>query len=174
MNYYINMFFICSFFGYVMETILKTFFFKGMNNGILFGPLIPVYGLGAVLIIFIMRFVFNRLNISRWIKVILLFVCSMIILTVLELVGGMLIEEFTGKIFWDYSFLKFNIGHYIALEISLVWGVFSLVFVYILKPLVDKIIKKIPRWVTILVLVLFFVDVIISCLSIFHILHLKI
>lgn len=174
MDYYINIFFICSFFGYVMETFLKTFVFKGMNNGILFGPWIPVYGLGAVLIIIMMRFIFNRLNVSRWIKVILLFVCSMVILTLLELVGGMLIEKFTGKIFWDYSNLKFNIGHYIALEISLVWGFFSLAFVYILKPFVDKIIKKIPRWITILVSILFVVDVIISCLSIFHILHLKI
>lgn len=174
MNYYINIFFICSFFGYIMETFFKIFIFKDMNNGILFGPWIPVYGLGAVLVIIIMRFIFNRLNISRWIKVILLFICSVLILTLLELVGGMLIEEFTGKIFWDYSNLRFNIGHYIALEISLVWGIFSLAFIYIFKPLIDKIIKKIPRWVTILVLILFVVDVIISCLSIFHILHLKI
>lgn len=172
MNYYINMFFLCSFFGYLMETFLKTFIFEGMNNGILFGPWIPVYGFGAVLVIIIMRFIFNRLKISRWIKVIFLFVFSVLVLTILEFIGGMLIEKFTRKIFWDYSNLRFNVGHYIALEISLVWGLFSLAFVYIFKPLVDKIIKKIPRWFTILVSVLFVIDVIISCLSIFHILHL--
>ena len=89
-----------------METILKTFFFKSMNNGFLYGPWIPVYGFGACLIIIIMRFIFNRIKVNRTTKIILLFLVSTIILTTLEFLGGHLIKLLTGKTFWNYSKLK--------------------------------------------------------------------
>lgn len=161
-TYYINTFLLYSMIGYIIETTLKTFLFKNMNNGILFGPWIPVYGLGAVFIIIIMRLVFNRFKVPRWLKVVLLLIISTLVLTVLELLGGILIEKIFHKVFWDYSDLKFNIGHYIALEISLVWGVMSLVVVYLIKPLLDKIIKRIPRIITYIVSLIFIVDVILT------------
>lgn len=166
MKYYINTFLIYSVFGYIIETFLKTFFFKGMNNGIMYGPWIPVYGLGCCLIIFIMRFVFNRIKVNRLSKIFLLFLISMIILSVLELLGGILVEAISGEVFWDYSDLKFNFGHYIALEISLIWGIMSLVIIYIIKPVIDKFIKKIPSFVTYLVLFIFLLDLVYTFISI--------
>lgn len=161
-TYYINIFLVYSIIGFIIETTLKTFFFKHMNNGILYGPWIPVYGLGSVLIIIIMRLVFNRFKVPRWLKIVLVFLISTIVLSLIELLGGILIEKIFNKVFWDYSDLKFNMGHYIALEISLIWGVMSLVVVYIIKPLVDKIIKKIPSVITYLVLVIFIIDAVIT------------
>lgn len=161
-TYYINNFLIYSMIGYILETTLKTFVFKNMNNGIMYGPWIPVYGLGSVLIIIIMRLVFNRIKVSRWLKIFLVFLISMIVLSLIELLGGILIEKIFNKVFWDYSDLKFNFGHYIALEISLIWGVMSLVVIYIIKPIIDKIIKKIPRIVTYLVLLVFIIDAVIT------------
>lgn len=166
MKYYINNFLIYSIFGFLIETFLKTFFFKGMNNGIMYGPWIPVYGFGCCLIIFIMRFVFNRIKVNRLSKIFLLFLISMIILSVLELLGGILVEAISGEVFWDYSDLKFNFGHYIALEISLIWGIMSLVIIYIIKPIIDKLIKKIPSFLTYLVLIIFLVDLIYTFISI--------
>ena len=81
----------------------------------------------------------------------------------MEWIAGNLIEILFGKVFWDYSQLKFNVGHYIALEISLVWMIFILIFMYILRPLIDKFIKKIPNWLSILVLILFLIDCIVTC-----------
>lgn len=159
MKYYINVFLIYSIIGYVMETFLKIFI-PNMHNGILYGPWVPIYGLGCSLIIFIMRLIFNRIKINRFIKIILVFFISLISLTVLEFIGGNLIEYFTGKIYWDYSKLKFNFGHYIALEISLIWGIMSLIIIYIIKPIIDKLIKKIPFFITYLVLCIFIIDLI--------------
>lgn len=147
-----------------METFLKYFVFHSMNNGILFGPWIPIYGFGAILIIVLMRFIFNRLKLPRWIKIFLLFISVMVVLTMLEFLGGTLIEALFDKVFWDYSDSKFSFGHYIALEMTLLWGAFSLVFIYIIKPIEDKIIKKIPRWLTILVCFIFIIDVFITFL----------
>ena len=149
--YYLNMFFICSMLGYVMETFLKCFFFKSMNNGILFGPWIPIYGFGAIIIVFITDYVFKKSGFSslkRVVKIIITVLLSVSILTFMEWSAGNLIELLWGKVFWDYSDLKYNFGHYIALEISLVWGVFILIFMYVLRPLIDKFIKKIPRFIT--------------------------
>lgn len=162
MKYYLNTFIIYSVIGFIIETSLKHLFFPKLNNGFLHGPWIPVYGLGVCLIIIIMRIIFNRIKLSRPIKIILLFLISTIVLTILEFIGGNLIELLTGKVFWKYDDLKYNIGHYIALEISLVWGIMSLVITYIIKPILDKLIKKIPSIITYLVLISMIFDFIIT------------
>ena len=168
MKYYINNFLIYSILGFILETSVKLLLFPDMNNGFLYGPWIPVYGFGVCIIIFIMRFVFNRFKVNRFIKIVLLFVISTFTLTLLELMGGHLIELLTGEIFWDYSDLKFNFGHYIALEISLIWGTMSLVITYIIKPITDKIIKKIPSSITYSVLSIFLIDFVITILNCLH------
>ena len=78
-------------------------------------------------------------------------------LSLLEWIGGILIEKIFDKVFWSYYDLKFNIGHYIAIEISLCWGLASLLIIKILK-LTDKIVKKIPRLISWLLIILFFID----------------
>lgn len=166
LKYYINVFLLYSILGFCLETALKYFVFPNMNNGFLYGPWIPVYGFGSCIIIIIMRFVFNRIKVNRIFKIILVFLISSVVLTALEFLGGTLIELITKKVFWDYSNLKYNYGHYIALEISLIWGIMSLVVIYILKPLLDKLIKKIPSSLTYLVLCLFitdFISVVYTC-----------
>lgn len=165
MKYYLNTFFIYSILGFIWETLIKYIFFSHMNNGFLYGPWIPIYGFGACIIIFIMRLIFNRFKLKRIYKIILLFLISSITLTILEFMGGHLIELLTNKIFWNYSKLKFNIGHYTALEISLVWGIMSLVITYIIKPIIDKLLKKIPSIITYLVLFIFMIDLVITILN---------
>ena len=132
-----------------------------MHNGSLNGPWIPIYGIGSILIILVIK-ITNKINISNFIKNILLFVISFIILALIEFIGGHIIEGVTGKVYWDYSKLKFNIGNYISLEISTAWGIMSLVIKYILKPFTDKISKKIPSIITYLVTIIFIIDFIIS------------
>lgn len=165
MKYYINIFLIFSIFGFIIETIVKYLFFPSMNNGFLYGPWIPIYGLGTCLIIIVERFVFNRLHINRILKILLLFIISIILLTLIEFIGGNLIELVSGKVFWDYSDYKYNIGHYISLEISILWGFMALVVVYFLQPLSNKIIKKIPSSITYLVLLVLVIDLVISFLK---------
>ncbi len=165
MKYYIKSFIIYSIIGYILETSIKYLFNPSMHNGSLYGPWIPIYGLGTCLIIIIMRLVFNRFKINRINKIILVFIISMISLTLLEFIGGHLIHFITGKVFWDYSKMKFNIGKYISLEISLVWGIMSLIIIYIIKPIIDKVIKKIPSTITYLVFIFFLIDLIISFIT---------
>lgn len=163
MCYYFNMFFINSFLGFLLETSLKYFVFHGVNNGILFGPWIPVYGFGAVIITFFGQFFYHKLKLSKLWKTIFLFFVFFLLLSLLEWVGGVLIEFIFHKEFWNYRNQKYNIGPYISLAMSLFWSFLSIIFFYFLLPLEEQIIKKIPRWFSILVLLLIVIDCILTC-----------
>ena len=158
MCYYFNMFFINSFLGFLLETSIKYFVFHGVNNGILFGPWIPVYGFGAVIITFFGQFFYHKLKLSKLWKTIFLFFLFFLLLSLLEWVGGVLIEFIFHKEFWNYRNQKYNIGPYISLAMSLFWSFLSIIFFYFLLPLEEQIIKKIPRWFSILVLFFILID----------------
>lgn len=112
MFYYLNMYFIGCFLGYMLETGMKTFCNPKMNNGILYGPWIPVYGFGIVLASFVTNKVF-KMKISNRSKFIISFIILFITITVVEQLGGMLIEKVFHRTFWSYESKRFNIGLHI-------------------------------------------------------------
>ena len=157
MMYYAKYFFITSIIGFIIESVVCGNF-KG-NSGILYGPWTVVYGFGSVLILLINKIVSKNIK-NKVLKVISLFIISTISLTILELFGGILIEKIFGIVFWDYSDCKYNIGKYICLEMSLLWGIASIAFIYLLKPLIDKIIKYIPNILIYILIFLILLDLI--------------
>ena len=159
-KYYINTFLIYSFVGFLIEMTAKLLFFPDMESGILRGPWLPIYGLGAVIIVFVSRYITKKVNINKWGRLVLILLTVMLLVTILEYLGGNLIEFVFDKTFWDYSHMKFNFGSYISLEMTLVWGLASLLFLYIAKPLTDKFIEKIPIWITTLAFIFFLSDLI--------------
>ena len=81
-------------------------------------------------------------------------------LSFLEYVGGIIIETLFHIVFWNYSSMRFNIGKYTSLEMAFIWGITSVILIYLIKPLVDKFIKKIPKLITWILLILLSVDLI--------------
>ena len=126
--YYLNYFFIMSLIGHFIET----FIYVDGNSGILLAPWTPVYGIGTILILLINK-VINKYIKNKYVKIILLFLSSMIILSIIEAMGGYLIEYLFHTTFWDYSDFKFNIGKYIAVEIAIIWGLCSILLIYLLN-----------------------------------------
>lgn len=161
MKYYINTFLIYAVFGFIIETFMKYVFFPKMANGSLHGPWIPIYGIGCILIILSIKLI-NKLNISSFLKNIILFVSAMVLLSLIEFIGGHFLEITTHKVYWNYSSLKFNLGHYVSLEIALVWGIISLIIKYTLKLITDKINKKTPSFITYLMFFIFLFDLVLS------------
>ncbi len=158
MYYYLNCFFIYSIFGHLLETVFSMLGNNNFKSGFLYGWWTPVYGIGAVTILFISNYLFKNLHMPRFWETVIMFFAVAIVLSALEALGGVLIEKTFGKVFWDYSSQRFHIGHYISLEMTLVWGVASIIFIYIIHPLLDNLIKKVPKWVTIILLILFVFD----------------
>ncbi len=153
--YYINYFFIFAIIGHFIETV----FIPNFNSGILYGWWTPVYGFGAVLILITGK-VINKINWNKKIilKVIATYFCSMILLSLIELFGGYLIKIVFNKELWNYEHHRFNIGHYISLEIANIWGISSILVLYVLKPIFDKFVNKIPNIVTYILIFLFITD----------------
>lgn len=166
-KYYLNTFLLYAVIGFIIETLLKIFLYPSINNGILIGPWNPIYGFGAIIIVFITNYIRKTLKINKWIKRIITLIIIMILLTVLEYLGGTLIEFFFDEKFWDYRNMRFNIGAFISLEMMLVWGGMSLLFTYLLKPVSDKLIKKIPIYISISILIIIVVDLVATMLKAF-------
>ena len=140
-----------------MESSIYKFIDSNRHSGIFYGPITPIYGIGVLIILFLYTTIYN-LKINKYLKPILLFLSSIIILTTIEFIGGNLIHIFFNIDLWDYSNHKFHFGKYICLSISLCWGVLSLIFIYIVKPIMDKIINKIPKVLTYTFIILFIID----------------
>lgn len=104
----------------------------------------------------------KKKNINSFFKFVILFFSCMIILSLIELFGGLIIELAFHFSFWDYSNYKFNIGKYICLEMALLWGLASILFVLVLRPVMDLIIKKIPDFFVYMSLFLFVSDMILT------------
>lgn len=160
--YYLNNFLFFSILGFIYENILQLILTGEFTNNPFYGPWMPIYGFGVIIMIFFTRLVFNRVNLNRPLKIIILFITVTLILTIIELIGGYLTEFVFHKSFWDYTDFKYNFGKYIALEISLVWGTACLIFLYLVKPLTDKFIERIPKLITIILLLLMIIDFIFS------------
>lgn len=156
--YYINCFFVYSFIGFLFETLVSKVTGNRFDSGLLYGPMTPIYGIGVVLIIIVSKYLFMNLHMPRWIETIVVFFVLILVLTLIEWIGGILIEKIFHVVFWDYSHLKWNMGKYISLEISLVWGFLSIFLIYVIKPFLDKFVLKIPPLITFLLIGLFLVD----------------
>lgn len=158
--YYAKYFFITSILGYIIETnMCKTY-----ESGILYGPWTPVYGIGTLIIIFFSNKILKKKNIKKITKLILIFAYCFNTLSLAELIGGLLIEKIFGYSFWDYTKYRFNVGKYICLEISLIWGIVSILFLFI-RPIMDIIIKKMPSIVVYLCAFFMYIDIVITLMT---------
>ena len=120
---------------------------KFVNRGFLNGPLCPIYGFGGVIIVTTLQGLQDS-----WL---LLFAASVVLCSLLELVAGFLLKKLFHTSWWDYSDQPFNIGGYVCLKFSLLWGLACLVLMRIIHPGVEALVDGIPTalgWVLLAVL----------------------
>lgn len=166
MNEFYNVFFyftIYAFFGWCLEVVYQAVEHgKFINRGFLNGPYCPIYGFGAIIVI-------GALEPLKSDPVIL-FVGSVILTSALELITGFLLEKIFHLQWWDYSDEKFNIGGYICLKFSLLWGVACLIAVRIIHPAIEAFVAAIPHklgWVLICMISVDFIsDTVVTVLAI--------
>ncbi|MGF6906864.1 putative ABC transporter permease [Fusobacterium sp. PH5-44] len=143
---YFFLFMLYSFIGWIYETILfSASECKFVNRGFNFGPYIPIYGFGAVLIMLSISFFigdsFKINNINLRPVAIFLLIC--ILSTVAELIGSLLVEKFLGVMLWDYSKDWMNYQGRIAPRPTMIFGFGGLVAFYVIQPIGKKIIDKV-------------------------------
>ncbi len=148
-----------------MEVIYATYRTnKFINRGFLNGPVCPIYGTGVVIVLLCLTPVKNN--------VFLLFICSIILTTLLELVTGFVLEKFFHTKWWDYTCQKWNFKGYICVKFSFIWGVICLIVVDILHVGINNLLMKIPYQVGLVLIIIFgtiiIIDLIITILQMAH------
>jgi len=157
--YYINVFFVYSILGFLVESGVYKLIDSNIHSGFLFGPITPIYGIGAIIILLINKYFFNKIK-NKFIRIPLQFLFFIVLLTLIEYLGGILLKEVMNMELWNYSSKEYSLGKYISIDTSLIWGIFSIIFIYLIHPFMNKVIKKIPKLVTYLGIIIFFIDII--------------
>lgn len=134
-------FFIYSFIGWLLETIF-CFVTLGYvtKRGFLYGPLCPIYGFGAVILIMCLRSVKTN-TVGK-------FCISFIAFTAFEYVVAVVLEEIFGLRWWDYSDIPLNFQGRICLGFSIVWGLLGLIFVDKVHPAIKSKFEKLTSNIT--------------------------
>ena len=110
-----------------------------VNRGFLNGPVCPIYGFGMIIVLFTLSPLADNL--------LLLYIGGVILPSVLELAGGWALYKLYHTRWWDYSDFPFNIGGYICLEFSLLWGVGTVVVMKAVHPVIAGLVEMVPQTV---------------------------
>lgn len=146
-----------SFLGWVCEVVYCSIPAKKfINRGFLNGPVCPVYGFGAVFVIFIMV----GLNVK---SPILIFIIGGVITSIIEFLADILLEYVFHTRLWNYSNRKLNIKGRVCLLNSTLFAMLSLVLMKFIHPAITSFINKFSNITiiiaTIVYLLIFLVDI---------------
>ena len=130
-------FFIYGFTGWCVEVAFASVKERRfVNRGFLNGPIFPVYGVGVGAVVTLLEPWKDHL--------VLLYVASVILVTFIEWLTGYAMDKIFHHKWWDYSEMPLNIGGYVCLLFSLVWGAACVVIMKIVHPMTEKLTELVP------------------------------
>jgi len=139
LNYYIIYFIILSFCGYIYETIAMTLWsMKFENRGFMIGPIIPIYGTGAVIATLLGSFL-NTL--PAW----QIFLFGLVASAVIEYPTHYFLEKVFGRTWWDYSKAPLNINGRVCLPAAMGFGLAGLLILKVINPFLIPLVVAIPE-----------------------------
>lgn len=140
---------------FVNPGFFKIFGKKFVNPGFLRGPYLPIYGFGALLIIWI-----SFLEINLFVKLILFFFSNVLI----ELLGGIILLNYFGIRLWKYN--KLHYKGIICLSYSVYFFIASVLFYFYIFPHYNVILNFIKSGFFLYAIIglyfFFFIDLIIK------------
>lgn len=138
------LFLIYSVVGWISEVIYCSILDKCfVNRGFLYGPWCPIYGFGALLIIWLLKPFMNT-----WIT---LFFVAMILTSILEYISGLILEKLFNTKWWDYSSRKFNIHGRVCLRNSTLFGLMAVGLMHFLHPVLIDFLNILSEEATLII-----------------------
>lgn len=133
------MFFLFAMVGWVWEVVLHLVAeHELVNRGMLYGPWLPIYGTGGVMILVVL----NRFRSKPALE----FALAVVLCGVVEYFTSYVTElTHNGQKWWDYSGYFLNLDGRICAEGLLVFGLGGMLVVYVLAPMLDNQIRRIPQ-----------------------------
>lgn len=134
---WLSFFYIYCFAGWIFESTYVSIREKRpVNRGFLRLPLLPLYGTGAVMMLWV--------SLPFRDSLFLVYISGVIAATALEYVTGWTMERLFKMKYWDYSNQRFNVNGYICLSSSLVWGLLTIFLTEVLHPPVSDLVLALP------------------------------
>ena len=155
--YLFMIFLIYSFVGYICEVICSSIWQKKLvNRGFFCGPWLPIYGVGSIFVLYtLLRFKNDP---------VMVFILGALITSALEYFTSFILEKIFHNKWWDYEDHKCNINGRICLQNTLLFGLGSLIIIYITDPLVIKFLKNMPYKLIIIISSVTFLVFLIDCI----------
>lgn len=156
LSQYFVCFIIYGFLGWIYESLYYSVQLRRpVNTGFLHVCFCPIYGFACVGNMILFR---NTENCA------VIFLTSMLVISLLEYFVSWLLEELFEKRWWDYSNWPFNINGRISLISSLAFGVMSLAQMKLLQPSVAGFVIRLSEKYTYVTILLFMVIVFLDIL----------
>ena len=126
--------------GYMAEMLwcyLKHGYFES-RKGVIYGPISPVYGFGAVILAL-------TLNPIAEVNGIFIFLACAVIGALFEYVCSFFQEKVFGTVSWEYSHTPLNLHGRTNASFAVCWGFLGLIFIRNTYPYVSGLIEKLPN-----------------------------
>lgn len=126
-SHYVLLFFLCSFLGWVMEVITALVqHHRFINRGFLIGPYCPIYGVGCVLMAWLLPQLAETIPAT--------FALATLLCGALEYLTSWAMEKLFHARWWDYSDHRFHLNGRVCLENLLAFGILGVLVVKLLAP----------------------------------------
>lgn len=129
--------------GWIMETILCSIEEKKfINRGFLKGPWCPIYGTGALVIIYTNEILMTSLRFKDK-NIVTIFLVAMISASILEYFTSWAMEKLFHMRWWDYTGRFLNINGRVCFTNAIAFGIMGLLVYYYIYP---RMKNEIPWW----------------------------
>src|SRR5574344_284660 len=125
------------------------------RRGVFYGPISPVYGLGATMMTIVLIRYQQNLMIT--------FLLASLLGGIVEYLISFLQEKFVGTVSWDYKNYFLNINGRTTIPYMAFWGFLGLCFIKYIYPLMSKFIESFSYDTAERITILFLIIIIIDC-----------
>lgn len=158
--YYIKSLYFYSLIGFIIESTVYKITKSKRHSGICYGPYTFVYGFGILSLVLLKKHLLDKLKLNKYTKLLLTFIICSITLTTIEYLGGNILNLIFDIDMWNYTKKTFNLGKYICLELSLIWGFLGTLYIYYIKDFFDDFLNLIPKKLTFYIIFINILDII--------------
>lgn len=135
---FFSLFIVGSMIGFIHENIFAMLKGQeGIRQGLIYGPFIPVYGIGLLLFYLL----YSHIEVdkkNKFVELLIIFIIGFIMGGFTEYICSYLQEVIMGTKSWDYSNVSFNLHGRTSLFHATSWGVMSVLFYELVLPVLKK------------------------------------
>lgn len=145
-NFIVLAFITFCFIGWLYEVIWEAAIGHGfVNRGFLYGPYLPVYGFGVLILYFSLRKIMNKkIQIGKInITPIIVFLIILIMVSVIEYFTSVMLEKIFNIELWNYSKDILNINGRVSLRNSSILAAGAMVMLYVIWKLLEILYEKV-------------------------------